>query len=99
MVNRWIVARGDLPRPQDRRPGVRAGAVTKLILERLDDARNTVVIGIDPSPSALAKAGRRFTPKSSSSCPPKGGAAEWGSRLVSSARRRRVPERDPSRPG
>src|SRR5207302_8492098 len=57
-VNRWIVERVIWPgRRKIVDLGCGPGAVTKLILERLDEARNTVVIGIDPLPSALAKAG------------------------------------------
>ena len=36
--------------------GCGPGAVTKLILERLGDARDVRVIGIDPSPSAIERA-------------------------------------------
>src|SRR5437773_12351183 len=56
-VNRWIVERVICPgRRKIVDLGCGPGAVTKLILERLDDGRNAMVIGIDPSPSALAKA-------------------------------------------
>src|SRR5438874_4680433 len=56
-VNRWIVERVICPgRRKVVDLGCGPGAVTKLILERLDDARNAKVIGIDPSPSALSKA-------------------------------------------
>src|SRR5258708_17959280 len=56
-VNRWIVERVICPgRRKIVDLGCGPGAVTKLILERLGDARNAEVIGIDPSESALAKA-------------------------------------------
>src|SRR5437773_11997219 len=56
-VNRWIVERVMCPgRRKIVDLGWGPGAVTKLILERLDDARHATVIGIDPSPSALANA-------------------------------------------
>ena len=56
-VNRWIVERVVCPgRRKIVDLGCGPGAVTKLILERLGDARNAEVIGIDPSPSALTKA-------------------------------------------
>src|SRR5438270_329931 len=56
-VNRWIVERVICPgRRKVVDLGCGPGAVTKLILERLDDARNAKVIGIDPSASALSKA-------------------------------------------
>src|SRR5205823_5342739 len=59
------------------------GAVTKLIVERLGgDAKNAEVIGIDPSPSALAKARTAIQAKWVEF---KEGSAEWVSRLVSSA--------------
>src|SRR5256714_7615253 len=58
-VNRWIVERVMCPgRRKIVDLGCGPGAVTKLILERLDDARNAKVIGIDPSASALSKARR-----------------------------------------
>jgi len=56
-VNRWIVERVICPGRQiivDL--GCGPGAVTKLILERLGDARDVRVIGIDPSPSAIERA-------------------------------------------
>src|SRR5260370_222506 len=58
------------------------GAVTKLILGRLDDARNAEVIGIDPSPSALSRARAAIHSKVVQFIE---GSAEWVSRLVSSA--------------
>jgi ubiquinone/menaquinone biosynthesis C-methylase UbiE len=82
-VNRWIVERVICP---DRRKivdlGCGPGAVTKLILERLDDARNAEVIGIDPSPSALSRARAAIHSKVVQFIE---GSAEWVSRLVSSA--------------
>ena len=82
-VNRWIVERVICPgRRKIVDLGCGPGAVTKLILERLDDARNTVVIGIDPSPSALAKARAAIHSKVVEFMQ---GSAEWVSRLVSSA--------------
>src|SRR5437773_11621590 len=60
-VNRWIVERVICPgRRKIVDLGCGPGAVTKLIVERLGrDAKNAEVIGIDPSPSALAKARTR----------------------------------------
>src|SRR5207237_9498898 len=56
-VNRWIVERVICPgRRKIVDLGCGPGAVTTLILERLDDGRKAMVMGIDPSPSALAKA-------------------------------------------
>src|SRR5690242_21688527 len=56
-VNRWIVERVISPgRRKIVDLGCGPGAVTSLILERLGDAGNAEVIGIDPSPSALSKA-------------------------------------------
>src|SRR5438034_10404555 len=56
-VNRWIVERVICPgRRKIVDLGCGPGAVTKLILERLGDAGNPKVIGIDPSTSALTKA-------------------------------------------
>jgi ubiquinone/menaquinone biosynthesis C-methylase UbiE len=82
-VNRWIVER--VIGPGRRRIvdlGCGPGAVTKLILERLGDAKQVEVIGIDPSPSALAKARAAIQ---ASWVEFKQGSAEWVSRLVSSA--------------
>src|SRR5213596_1075036 len=82
-VNRWIVERVICPgRRKIVDLGCGPGAVTKLILERLDDARNATVIGIDPSPSALAKARAAIHSKVVEFMQ---GSAEWVSRLVSSA--------------
>lgn len=82
-VNRWIVERVICP---SRRKivdlGCGPGAVTKLILERLGDARNAEVIGIDPSASALTKARDAIHSKFVNFVE---GSAEWVSRLVSSA--------------
>jgi ubiquinone/menaquinone biosynthesis C-methylase UbiE len=82
-VNRWIVERVIC---SGRRKivdlGCGPGAVTKLILERLDDARNAEVIGIDPSPSALSRARAAIHSKVVQFIE---GSAEWVSRLVSSA--------------
>src|SRR5437763_12570185 len=82
-VNRWIVERVICPgRRKIVDLGCGPGAVTKLILERLDDARNAKVIGIDPSPSALSKARAAIHSKVVEFIE---GSAEWASRLVSSA--------------
>src|SRR5437879_7023941 len=82
-VNRWIVERVICPgRRKIVDLGCGPGAVTKLILERLDDARNATVIGIDPSPSALSKARAAIHSKVVEFIE---GSAEWVSRLVSSA--------------
>src|SRR2546426_3504373 len=82
-VNRWIVERVVCP---SRRKivdlGCGPGAVTKLILERLGDAGNAEVIGIDPSPSAISKARAAIHSKVVEFIE---GSAEWVSRLVSSA--------------
>lgn len=56
-VNRWIVERVVEPgRRMIVDLGCGPGAVTKLIVERLGDAPGARVIGIDPEPSALARA-------------------------------------------
>src|SRR5437762_3016260 len=82
-VNRWIVERVICPgRRKVVDLGCGPGAVTKLILERLDDARNAKVIGIDPSPSALTKARAAIHSRVVDFVQ---GSAEWVSRLVSSA--------------
>src|SRR5436189_3338223 len=82
-VNRWIVERVICPgRRKIVDLGCGPGAVTKLILERLDDGRNAMVIGIDPSPSALAKARAAIHSKVVEFMQ---GSAEWLSKLVSSA--------------
>jgi ubiquinone/menaquinone biosynthesis C-methylase UbiE len=82
-VNRWIVERVISPgRRKIVDLGCGPGAVTKLILERLGDARNATVIGIDPSPSALQKARAAIHSKIVEFVQ---GSAEWVSRLVSSA--------------
>src|SRR2546423_1273292 len=82
-VNRWIVERVICPgRRKIVDLGCGPGAVTKLILERLDDARNAKVIGIDPSPSALSKARAAIHSRVVEFIE---GSAEWVSRLVSSA--------------
>jgi ubiquinone/menaquinone biosynthesis C-methylase UbiE len=82
-VNRWIVERVICPgRRKIVDLGCGPGAVTKLILERLDDARNAEVIGIDPSPSALSRARAAIHSKVVQFIE---GSAEWVSRLVSSA--------------
>src|SRR3989442_12075000 len=82
-VNRWIVERVICPgRRKIVDLGCGPGAVTKLILERLGDARNAEVIGIDPSPSALSKARTAIHSKIVEFIE---GSAEWVSRLVSSA--------------
>ncbi|HET7789658.1 MAG TPA: class I SAM-dependent methyltransferase [Gemmatimonadales bacterium] len=82
-VNRWMVDRVVQP---DRKVvvdlGCGPGAVTKLIVERLGEAPDAKVIGVDPSPSALARARAAV-----GSCVAEfvEGSAEWLSRLVSSA--------------
>src|SRR5437899_6233240 len=82
-VNRWIVERVICPgRRKIVDLGCGPGAVTKLILERLGDARNATVIGIDPSASALSKARAAIHSKVVEFIE---GSAEWVSRLVSSA--------------
>jgi len=82
-VNRWIVERVICPgRRKIVDLGCGPGAVTKLILERLGDARNATVIGIDPSASALQKARDAIHSKVVEFIQ---GSAEWVSRLVSSA--------------
>src|SRR5207245_9984221 len=82
-VNRWIVERVVCPgRRKIVDLGCGPGAVTKLILERLGDARNAEVIGIDPSPSALTMARTAIHSRIVEFIE---GSAEWGSVLVSSA--------------
>lgn len=82
-VNRWIVERVICPgRRKIVDLGCGPGAVTKLILERLGDACNAEVIGIDPSPSALDKARAAIHSKVVEFIE---GSAEWVSRIVSSA--------------
>src|SRR5690242_2496711 len=82
-VNRWIVERVISPgRRKIVDLGCGPGAVTSLILERLGDAGNAEVIGIDPSPSALSKARSAIHSKVVQFIE---GSAEWVSRLVSSA--------------
>src|SRR2546429_3956603 len=80
-VNRWIGERVMCPgRRKVVDLGCGPGAVTKLILERLDDARIVKVIGIDPSASALSKARAAIHSKVVELIE---GSAEWVSRLVS----------------
>ncbi len=80
-VNRWIVDRVIGPgRELIVDLGCGPGAVTKLILERLDPEAK--VIGIDPSESALARARAGIRSKAVEFIE---GSAEWVSRLVSSA--------------
>ncbi len=56
-VNRWVVERVITPgRAVIVDLGCGPGAVTQLILERLGESSVARVIGVDPSPSALAKA-------------------------------------------
>jgi ubiquinone/menaquinone biosynthesis C-methylase UbiE len=83
-VNRWIVERVICP---GRRVivdlGCGPGAVTQLILERLPAAEPPArVIGVDPSPSALAKARAAISSRVAEFVQ---GSAEWLSKLVSSA--------------
>ncbi|MGH7674148.1 MAG: class I SAM-dependent methyltransferase [Gemmatimonadales bacterium] len=82
-VNRWIVERVVCPGRQvivDL--GCGPGAVTKLILERLDDKKQARVIGIDPSASAIEKARAAISSRAAEFIQ---GSAEWLSRLVPSA--------------
>ena len=82
-VNRWILERVMCPtRRKIVDLGCGPGAVTKLILERLGDAGNVEVIGIDPSASAISKARAAIHSKVVEFIE---GSAEWVSRLVSSA--------------
>ncbi|HEX9282298.1 MAG TPA: methyltransferase domain-containing protein [Gemmatimonadales bacterium] len=82
-VNRWIVERVICPgRRKIVDLGCGPGAVTKLILERIDDTRNAEVIGIDPSATALQKARDAIHSKVVRFIE---GSAEWVSRLVNSA--------------
>ena len=79
-VNRWIVDRVIGPgRGLIVDLGCGPGAVTKLILERLDPQAR--VIGVDPSESALARARDAIHSKAVEFMQ---GSAEWVSRLVSS---------------
>ncbi|MDH3498343.1 MAG: class I SAM-dependent methyltransferase [Gemmatimonadota bacterium] len=56
-VNQWIVDRVVRPAPETVVDlGCGPGAVTRLIVEKLDGVAGARVIGIDPSPSALARA-------------------------------------------
>src|SRR5947209_18051560 len=81
-VNRWIVERVICPgRRKIVDLGCGPGAVTKLILERLGDARNATVIGIDPSASALSKARAAIHSKVVEIIE---GSSVWVSRLVTS---------------
>lgn len=83
-VNRWILERVICPGRQvivDL--GCGPGAITKLILERTGDQQPPPhVIGVDPSPSALAKARATISSKWAEF---KQGSAEWLSKLVKSA--------------
>ena len=83
-VNRWILERVICPGRQvivDL--GCGPGAVTELILERVRDQQPPPrVIGVDPSPSALAKARAAISSKWAEF---KQGSAEWLSKLVKSA--------------
>src|SRR5437870_12562144 len=82
-VNRWLVERVVGPgRRKIVDLGCGPGAVTKLIHERLGDARNGEVIGIDPSPSALSHARAAIHSQAVKFME---GSAEWVSRIVSSA--------------
>lgn len=83
-VNRWIIDRVICP---GRRVivdlGCGPGAVTKLILERVRAQQPPPrVIGVDPSPSAIAKARAAISSKLAEFVQ---GSAEWLSKLVSSA--------------
>jgi SAM-dependent methyltransferase len=84
-VNRWIVERVvDPGRRLIVDLGCGPGAVTKLILERLGDSppEGVKVIGIDPEPSAIAKARAAVSAKIADFLE---GSAECLSRLVSRA--------------
>jgi ubiquinone/menaquinone biosynthesis C-methylase UbiE len=83
-VNRWILERVICPGRQvivDL--GCGPGAVTQLILERVNAQQSPArVIGIDPSPSALAKARAAISSRVAEFVQ---GSAEWLSKLVKSA--------------
>jgi ubiquinone/menaquinone biosynthesis C-methylase UbiE len=83
-VNRWILERVICPGRQvivDL--GCGPGAVTELILERVGGQQPPPrVIGVDPSPSALAKARTAISSKFAEFVQ---GSAEWLSKLVKSA--------------
>ena len=83
-VNRWILERVICPGRQvivDL--GCGPGAVTELILERVGGQQPPPrVIGVDPSPSALAKARAAISSKFAEFVQ---GSAEWLSKLVKSA--------------
>ena len=83
-VNRWILERVICPGRQvivDL--GCGPGAVTELILERVRGQQPPPrVIGVDPSPSALAKARAAISSKVAEFVQ---GSAEWLSKLVKSA--------------
>jgi ubiquinone/menaquinone biosynthesis C-methylase UbiE len=80
-VNRWIIDKVIAPGRQvivDL--GCGPGAVTKLILERTSGAEPPpLVIGVDPSPSALARARAAISSRFAEFVQ---GSAEWLSRLV-----------------
>jgi len=83
-VNNWILERVICPGRQvivDL--GCGPGAITELILEHVRDQQPPPhVIGVDPSPSALAKARAAISSKFAEFVQ---GSAEWLSRLVKSA--------------
>lgn len=83
-VNRWLLERVICPGRQvivDL--GCGPGAVTQLILERVNGQQPPPrVIGVDPSPSALAKARAAISSKFAEFMQ---GSAEWLSKLVKSA--------------
>lgn len=83
-VNKWILERVICPGRQvivDL--GCGPGAVTELILERVGSQQPPPrVIGVDPSPSALAKARAAISSKLAEFVQ---GSAEWLSKLVKSA--------------
>ncbi len=82
-VNRWIVERVVEPgRKVIVDLGCGPGAVTKLIVERVQETPGVRVIGIDPSESALAKARVLVSSRVAEFVQ---GSAEWLSRLVPSA--------------
>lgn len=82
-VNRWMVERVVEPgRKLIVDLGCGPGAVTQLIVERLGDTPGARVIGIDPEPSALAKARAAVSARVAEFLQ---GSAECLSRLVSRA--------------
>jgi ubiquinone/menaquinone biosynthesis C-methylase UbiE len=83
-VNRWIIEKVICPgRKVIVDLGCGPGAVTELILDRVGEAEPTArVIGVDPSPSAIAKARAAISSRVAEFVQ---GSAEWLSKLVKSA--------------